>query len=107
MQVGHHRRRARLAGGEARLGRLAVDLRLEGEQRRHALDRLARERAAVRQHLVVEVAPCMRPAGRLDHPAALVQRVEPGIRVGLEDAAERAQAALRVWERLQSTSIIQ
>jgi hypothetical protein len=86
----------RPSGGEARLGRLAADLRLDGEQRRHALDGLARDRAGVRHHLVVEVAPGMRPARRLDHPAALVEGVEPGVGVGLHHAPEVAQATLRV-----------
>jgi len=38
----------------------------------------------------------MRPARRLNHPAALVEGVEPGIGIGLQDAAKIAQAPLRV-----------
>ena len=38
----------------------------------------------------------MRPARRFDHAAALVERVEPGIGVGLQDALEVAQAPLRM-----------
>jgi transposase len=83
VQVGHDRRRAGLACGKARLRRLAVDIGLDGEQRLHALDGLARQRAAIGQQFIVEVAPRMRPARRLDHAAALVERVEPGVGVGL------------------------
>lgn len=54
VELGHHRRRAGLASGEACLRQLAVDLRLDGEQRLHTLDGLARQGAAVGQQLVVE-----------------------------------------------------
>ena len=43
---------------------------------------------------IEEFAPHMRPAGGLDNPSAGEQLVEPGIAVGVNDAAEVRQMGL-------------
>jgi hypothetical protein len=45
---------------------------------------------------IKEFAPHMRPATRLDNPAAGEQFIEPGIAVGMDDAAELLQMRLRM-----------
>ena len=45
---------------------------------------------------IEEFAPHMRPAGGLDDPSASEQFVEPGIAVGVDNAAEVLQVGLRV-----------
>src|SRR6266581_9589380 len=51
---------------------------------------------------IEELSPHMGPAGRLDDPSTNEQLVEPGIPVGVDDAAEALQVrprvlALAVW----------
>jgi hypothetical protein len=46
---------------------------------------------------VTEFAPDMRPAAGFDNPAAGKQFVEPGIAVGVDDAAELLQMRLRMF----------
>ena len=43
---------------------------------------------------IEEFAPHMRPAGGLDNPSAGEQLVEPGIAIGVNDAAEVRQMGL-------------
>jgi hypothetical protein len=87
-----------MANGQPFLGRLAVDLALDIEDCVDALHRFQRQRrdngkfaarlgGDVGEH--EELAPGMRPAGRLDEgrrsTASFVEPVEPGIRIGLEN----------------------
>ena len=100
LQIGDERRDAGAASREALVGGEAVDLALDVEDRVDALDRLEGERrddgelaarlgGDVGEH--EELAPRMRPAGRLgDRPAAAVGCIEPveaRIGVGLQDPA--------------------
>jgi hypothetical protein len=45
---------------------------------------------------IKEFAPHLRPAAGLDNPAAGKQLIEPGIAVGMNDAAELLQMRLRM-----------
>ena len=102
-------RSAQRALGEPFERRLAVDLSFDVEDRIDALHRLERHRrddgklaaclgGDVGEH--EERASCMRPAGGLsDRPslaARLVQSVETGVAVGLQDAAIAVQVTLDV-----------
>lgn len=71
--------------------RLAADAGFDCVERADARERLGRQGRAVRLVDVVELASHVRPAGRFLNPAAGVERFEPGIGVGLEDADEGAQ----------------
>ena len=53
-----------------------------------AIERFLRDRRGGRGVNIEEFAPHMRPAGGLDNPSAGEQLVEPGIAVGVNDAAE-------------------
>ena len=52
-----------------------------------AFDRFGRNRRVVRFHQLVELAPDVSPAGGLLNAAILVQLVEAGIGIGLQNAA--------------------
>jgi hypothetical protein len=45
---------------------------------------------------IKEFAPHMRPAGGLDNPIAGEQLIEPGVAIGVNDAAEVLQMRLRM-----------
>ena len=109
LQTREQRRNVQRALGEPFERWLAVDLAFDVEDRIDALHRLERhrrddgERAArlgsdVGEH--EELTPCMRPAGGLgDRPsfaAGLVEPVEAGIAIGLQDAAIAVQVTLGV-----------
>jgi len=96
VQLGQERRAALVPSGQALRWRLAVDLGLDGVERADARHGLARDRAVGGEQHVVEFAPRMRPAGRLDHLAALVERGEAGIAVGLQEAREALEMRARV-----------
>lgn len=96
MEFGKHRPRPRLPAGAPRRRALAADLALEGIQLPDAPDGLGGKRRAVGHVDVVELAPHVRPAGRLHDPAILVERTEAGIAVGLQDATEGGQMRARM-----------
>ena len=99
----HHRRKAStfgrlssLAHGVADLARLAVDGGLDVVERADPLQRIPRDGAVRRLPDVMEVSPQVGPARRLADPrhtvgAGLVELLEAGIGVGLEDAVEVGQ----------------
>jgi len=110
LQIREQRRNVQRALGEPFERRPAVDLTFDVEDRIDALHRLERhrrddgERAArlggdVGEH--EELAPCMRPAGCLGDRTSLairlVEPVEAGIAIGLQDAAIAVQVTLGMF----------
>ncbi len=89
-----------VAGGGAPLGRQAVDVALEFEQRVDALHRGGRHRRLLEVGQFEELAPGMRPARRLDDltslPARPVELAEPGEGVGLHDPGVVGKPSLRM-----------
>ncbi len=94
---------AHLAHVAATLGRLPGDLSLDVIEPADPLQRGPRQRRAGGLPEVVEGAPQVRPAGRLANPRygirrrRLVELGESPIGVGLQDAGEPAEVALRVF----------
>ena len=80
------------------LGRPAADRLLDLVELADSRQRLGRHRRAVRLVDLVELAPHVRPAGRLPDPfvLVLVEPIEPGVAVGLQDAGERLQVGFGV-----------
>ena len=101
-----HRQDALLAHGEASLRRLTVGLALNGEDGvdpLHCLERDRRYPASLAQRRVgqfEELTTAMRPAccfgDRARPTRAIVEPVEAGIGVGLEDPGEAPQMVLRM-----------
>jgi hypothetical protein len=84
-----------LADGASKVRRQATGGVLDTVERADLLQRLAGKRRAVGLVEIEELAPDMSPAGDFADPAGLVQFAEAGIAVGLQDAAEAAEMALR------------
>ena len=98
LQRDDERSAALVAHARTLLRRQAVDLALDGEQGIDALDRLDRDRRLVDPRQIEELAPRMRPAGRLDDrprlAVGLVEPVEPGIGVRLHQSGVAGQMLL-------------
>ena len=110
LEVGNERRDAAAANGQAFLGRQAVDLALDIEDRVDALHRFQRQRRDRRGSLPRALAvmsastknlrlPCAQHAASVIGPrltACFIEPVEAGIGIGLENARIALQMALRV-----------
>ena len=100
LQLVHQRPDVFGAGGQALLRRSAVDVPLEIEDGVDPTHRLERDRylGHVGQH--VELAPAVRPARRLGDRAGfspgVIEIVEPGIGIGLQDAGIVGQVLARM-----------
>ena len=78
------------------LGWQSVDDLLDRIELANAIERLFGDRRAGGGVDVKELAPHMCPAASLDNPTAGEQFIEPGIAIGVNDAAELLQMRLRV-----------
>src|SRR5690606_11550191 len=70
------------------LGQLTADLRFDAVQLTNTADGLQGLGAALLFGNVVELASNMGPAGRLLYPPTVIQRIEPGVPISLNNALE-------------------
>jgi hypothetical protein len=100
LELGDQRLRPFLSDRQALLGREPVDLALDREQLVDPPHRLGRDRRLRDRGDLVQLPPGVRPTGGLeDRPRLalrLVQPVEPGVGVRLQDAGEPGQVTLGV-----------
>lgn len=82
------------ADGSALVRRQAGDVALDGEQGVDAGHRLDGDGRLLQLRQLIEFAPAMRPARRLDDGAFVVQPIEARKSVGLHDAGETAEQGL-------------
>ncbi len=89
-----------MAYNQTFVDRRAVDLTLDGKQRVDTFDGFDGDRRLPEPRQVEELAPCMRPARRLDDRPSLATRfiepVEARIGVRLHQAGEAGQVKLRM-----------
>jgi len=91
LQVVKQRPGSRLADGQPQIGRLAANLVLDSIKISDALQRFGCGGRGVDSMDIVELAPCVCPAGNLIDGATAVQMMEPCIGVGLQAALEMLQ----------------
>jgi hypothetical protein len=77
--------------------RLAADWLLDDVELSDPFQRLARKRRCLGRNVdVVKLAPHMRPTRSLADPTAIIEAIEPGIAVGLQDAMKRCEMGARM-----------
>src|SRR5690606_27675155 len=93
LEFGEDWRRLFSAPGQARLGALAIDRTLDGEQAVDPGHGLGRDRGLGHLCQLEELAPGMGPTGHLEDRPGFTMRgmeaIEPGIGIGLHQACER------------------
>jgi hypothetical protein len=83
--------------GAAFLWRLAANRVLDAVERTDAFEGFGRDGRSLRLVHLEELASHMRPTRRLLDGAVGVERVEPAIGIGLQDALEQFQMRLRMF----------
>jgi hypothetical protein len=86
----------RLADGSAFVGRSAANRFFDSVQRTDPLQRFPRHRRTVRLFQIVEVAPHVRPAGRLFDATIFIELIESCIGVRLQPTAKLLQMLRRM-----------
>src|SRR5947207_13733526 len=85
VQLIEQRSRASLANGTTLIGRATADLRFDREQCLDPLERLACDRGVAGDRELVEGPAYVSPAADFDHASSLVQAVEAGIAIRLQN----------------------
>jgi hypothetical protein len=89
--------RSFLAQASSLIRRLAAGFGFDAIERADAVERLLCDGRAVGLVAIEELAPHMRPAGRLDDALLFEDGVEAGIAVGMQRAFEALQMCLRMF----------